>query len=274
MQSVLRSLMTLEAISTSQPVRLSELARIVNLPKTTVARIVRTLSAAGWIAGDANIGDPRWRLTARALAVGSTVSSGVDLREVARGIITELGAQTDENIHLSAPDGDSMVLIERVPSSRSVQTVASVGDRVPMYLTASGWAYLALLPQEDVLEHLPRELEATTSISVVDPSELISELEAVALRGFAINPGRWRADVASIGAAITDRVGRPIGSLSISMPSYRFSEDIVEPFGQLVRAATEAVSQEYARRSIGSSQSANEARRPAPEPASAPEILE
>lgn len=252
MQSVLRSLETLEAISRLQPVRLSNLSRAVGLPKTTVVRIVKTLSEAGWIASDTDFGDPVWALTPRALAVGATVSAGVDLRDVARPTLQELGAATDENIHLSKPDGDSMVLIERVPSSRAVQTVANIGDRVPTHLTASGWAYLAQLTPEEVDEVLPEKLAAYTDLSVVDRAAIIRELGEVRERGYAVNPGRWRADVASVGAAIVNGAGRPIAALSVSMPSYRYTAESGTRYGELVRAAAKRISDEVANRTARS----------------------
>lgn len=244
MQSVLRSLETLEAIAKMQPVRLSDLSRFVALPKTTVARIVRTLSSAGWIAAESDRGDPRWRLTSRALAVGSTRASGIDVREIARPLIEELGRATDENIHLSSPDGDSMVLIERVASTRSVQTVARVGDRVPMYLTASGWAFLSRLPIEEARSLLPAP--EAPGAAVVDTADFFEHLKEAASQGYAVNPGRWRPDVAAIGAAIVNGSGRPVAAVSISMPSYRLSDDLAARYGELVRAATARISAEMA----------------------------
>ncbi len=41
-----------------------------------------------------------------------------DLRERARPVMVELGHTTDENVHLSVPDGDALVLIDKVPSTR------------------------------------------------------------------------------------------------------------------------------------------------------------
>ena len=242
MQSVLRALDVLEAVARKQPVGLSELARGLHLPKTTVQRILRTLAGAGWLAPHGEPGDQRWRLTPRALAVGSNIMNHVDLREVARPVMTELAVQTSENIHLSVPDDGMLVLIDKIPSGRPVQTVAHVGERVPMYLTASGWAYLSRLSPAEAGTLLPAILTATTDLSVIDREQLAAELRTVAERGYSVNPGRWRADVAAIGSAIVDSRGRPIAALSISMPSYRLTDDLHEPYGRLVRQATADIS--------------------------------
>jgi IclR family transcriptional regulator, acetate operon repressor len=239
MKSVLRSFAVLEAVAESQPIGLSRLSRELSLPKPTVSRILKTLQRAGWAAPEGQAGDVRWTITARALSVGSHVMSQVDLRELARPVITQLGAETDENIHLSVPDGSALVLIDKVQSSRSVQTIAQIGERVPMHLTGSGWAYLSRLDARIVDAMLPKDLAVDQPELFMDRARLIEELAEVRERGYAINPGRWRPDVASIASAVVDRTGRPLAAMSISMPSYRLVAELHEPYGQLVRAATE-----------------------------------
>lgn len=242
MQSVLRSLKALESIADLQPAGLTQLARSLSLPKPTVSRILKTLEHAGWVAPQGNPGEVRWIITPRALAVGSNTGERIDLRTVARPVLSELGMETDENIHLSVPDGNMLVLIDKVHSSRSVQTVSQIGERAPMYMTASGWAFLSTLEREEIGLYLPKQLVAATSLTITDRGELLDAVDDVRATGYAINPGRWRADVAAVAAAVVDRSGRSLGALSISMPSYRLTPELHEPYGVLIRSATRKLS--------------------------------
>jgi DNA-binding IclR family transcriptional regulator len=212
-----------------------------------VHRILRTLGEAGWVAPQGVPGEQRWVLTARALAVGASVMNQEDLRERARPVMVELGQKTDENVHLSVPDGDALVLIDKVPSTRPVQTVAHVGERVPMAVTASGWAFLSRLPEAERATRIP-DVVALAEDAHLTRDDILSELNGVAERGYDINTGRWRADVSAIGSAICDRQGRPVASLSISMPGYRLTDDLRAPYGKLVVDATMRISAELARR--------------------------
>lgn len=235
----------LEAIAERQPVGASELSRAVDLPKTTIARLLRTLHTAGWITADPGRGDPRWSLTTRARTVGLAAPGDVDLRDIARPFAEEVGSITQENVHLTKREGSSMIRILRVASTRPVQTV--VETRVPIHQSGSGLAFLSKLSWEQVLELLPYELTSLTGQSIVDTEVLRQELEDVRERGYSINVGMYREDVASFGAAIVNVLGQPVGAFTISMPAYRLDEQQVPQFGELIRDAAARASAELAR---------------------------
>lgn len=249
-QSVLRAMTALEAIATLQPVGASDLARAIGLPKTTVARLLRTLNQAGWIDAEQGRVDPRWSLTTRARTVGMAAPGDVDLRDIARPFAEELGRITQENIHLTKPEGSSMIRILRIASARPVQTV--VETRVPIHQSGSGLAFLSRLSWEDVLERVPAELTSLTEQSIVDTQVLQEELEEVRARGYSINVGMYREDVASFGAAIVNSDGSPAGAFTISMPTYRLDDAQIPQYGELVRDAAARASRELARVQGGS----------------------
>jgi IclR family acetate operon transcriptional repressor len=115
-----------------------------------------------------------------------------------------------------------------------------------MYLAASGWAYLARLPRAEAKALLPAEVSFASGGSL-SRAALLDELEKVAAQGYAVNPGRWRSEVSAIGSAILGKDSRPVASMSISMPSYRFTQDLHEPYGTLVRDAATQVTEKIAR---------------------------
>lgn len=154
----------------------------------------------------------------------------------------ELGAKTEETIHLTVPDEDGyVVLIEKVSSTRSVQAVTSVGGRAPIHATSSGLAILAHRPQAEIDQWLSGSLERWTELTEVDPSRIREELARIRERGWAINPGWWRRDVAAVGAAIVDQQGLSIGAVSISTPADRLAPELHEPYGRLVVEAASTI---------------------------------
>lgn len=229
-QSVMNALKILEAIGDQQPVGVSQLARHVELPKSSVQRALRTLDRAGWIRpveGD----QTRWELTSRMLAIALKAFGEYSLRDHAAPAMAELRDRTNETIHLVSLDGDKGIVIHRIDSNQAVRAFVEVGSRSPLHATASGRAIMAYLPEERVRQILAGDLETYTDATITDTQMLLDKLAEVRERGYALNVAEWRPEVASIAAPILSVDGQPLAALTISIPMNRFSDEIVERYG-------------------------------------------
>ncbi|MFG2072367.1 IclR family transcriptional regulator [Nonomuraea maritima] len=228
MQNVVTALRVLEEVSARQPVGVGELARELGLPKSTVQRSLRTLHDAGWIrpaGGEVT----RWQVTSKLLQVARRTELG--LRDAAVPVMEELRQQTGETVHLMVPEGEAVVLIERLETDKPLRIVLPLGIRLPLHASANGKAVLA---------HLDRpldELPAYTGTTIVDGEALRAELAAVRARGYADNRGEWRPDIAAVASAILGADGSPIASISISTPASRMLDDLRAAYGALVTRA-------------------------------------
>ncbi|MGI5291539.1 IclR family transcriptional regulator [Nonomuraea polychroma] len=233
MQNVINALRVLEEVAVRQPAGVGELARGLGLPKSTVQRSLRTLHEAGWIrpAGGAVT---RWQVTSKALQVGRRAELG--LRDVALPVMEELRQRTGETIHLMVPEGDAVVLIERLETDKPLRIVLPLGIRLPLHASANGKAVLA---------HLDRpidELPAYTGTTITEPELLRAELAEVRARGFADNRGEWRSDIAAVASAVLGPDG-PVASLSISTPASRMPDDLRPEYGRLVTQAARTLTE-------------------------------
>ncbi|MDP4506735.1 IclR family transcriptional regulator [Nonomuraea sp. NBC_00507] len=233
MQNVINALRVLEEVAVRQPAGVGELARGLGLPKSTVQRSLRTLHEAGWIrpAGGAVT---RWQVTSKALQVGRRAELG--LRDVALPVMEELRQRTGETIHLMVPEGDAVVLIERLETDKPLRIVLPLGIRLPLHASANGKAVLA---------HLDRpldELPAYTGTTITDPELLRAELAEVRARGYADNRGEWRSDIAAVASAVLGPDG-PVASLSISTPASRMPDDRRPEYGKLVTQAARTLTE-------------------------------
>lgn len=240
-QSVQRSLRVLETVASRQPVGVAELARSLDLPKSTVQRSLVTLAEQGWL--EPVHGDyVRWSLGPAARRLARASARETTLREAALAPMQALRDATDETIHLAVQDGVRwMVLIERMDSTQAVRTFNELGTRTPSYATSTGLSVLAHLPDADLEELFAEPLEVFSSTTVVDAAELRKELATVRERGYAVNLCRYRPQVAAVGAPIRAAAGRPVGGICISMPDSRFRPDRVEGWGRLVADTAGAI---------------------------------
>jgi IclR family transcriptional regulator, acetate operon repressor len=235
--SVLNALRILEAIGEQQPAGVSQLSRHVDLPKSSVQRALRTLDRAGWIRpveGD----QTRWELTSKMLAVSLKAFGEYSLRDYAEPAMDELRRRTGETIHLVGFDGERGIVIHRLDSSQPVRAFVQIGSQSPLHATGSGQAILAFIPRAQAEEIVSGNLERYTSETVTDAKIILKRLDLVRERGYAVNVGEFRPEVASISAPILSFEGRAIAAMTISIPMSRYSEDIVDKYGAWARELT------------------------------------
>lgn len=240
--SVVSAIRVLEAVGERQPVGLSELARAVGLPKSTVQRTLLTLAGVGWCGAD---DAARWRLTYRAFAVGNQARDADELRVRALPVLHELQLATGETIHLAAPDGRELVLVERLDTAHSLRAFLPLGHRIPLNASATGQAYLAASTDAVVDAYLAGgPLAPRTSSTVTDSGALRSRLAEVRARGWSVNPEGLSEGIAAVGAAILGADGRPVGALSVSGPTVRMTADVFDTHGRAAADAARRISRE------------------------------
>ncbi|WP_207914059.1 IclR family transcriptional regulator [Micromonospora sp. KC213] len=242
MKSVIRSLRVLEAVAQHQPVSVSELAKLFDLPKSTMQRTLITLSEAGWLR--ASRGDrTRWEIGARVLAVRPAAFQGSSLFAAAREPMLRLRDAVDETIHLSVPDGlECMVVVDRVDSTQTVRTFYQIGETSPLHTTAVGHAVLAHFSADDINEVVTGSLHHYGASTFTEPAQLRVALDHVRQVGYAVNRNQFRPDVCAIAAPILDRSGTPLAAVAISMPDSRFDDDRLSEWGRLVAATADEIS--------------------------------
>jgi IclR family transcriptional regulator, acetate operon repressor len=241
-QTLIRGLRVLEALTAQdRPVGVGELSRTLDLPKSTVQRLLRTLDQEGW-AQTSNDAVTRWQLSPRLLALARRDTSSRSLRELAMPHLTALGVRTGETIHFSVLDRDvQLVLIERVDSVHAVRTFNSIGAATALHTSCSGKAVLALLPDARVQEILARPLEKVMPNTSVDPQHLMHQVLEARSHGYAVNIAENRPGVCAVGAAVADDAGNPVAAVAISMPDTRFDPNRVPEWGAWVRDTARAI---------------------------------
>ena len=241
MRPVTISLQILEEVASRQPIGTSELARQLELSKTTVHRALMSLAEAGWIepSGEAR---KSWQLSLRALMVaGKAMEPQSSLRSVAIPVMEELRRSTGETVHLVTRYCDSVVLIERLDGIKPVRVFHPFGGRAPLNVTSSGKAILASLPQAELDSYLKNGF----SNGQHDASAIhafAKELQIVRKRGFALNLGQNVPDAHSVGAAIMGEGDRPVAAITISAPSERMPEKLCMARGNLIKDAARRIS--------------------------------
>jgi IclR family acetate operon transcriptional repressor len=241
MRNVLNTLRVLEEVARRQPIGVGELARVLEMPKSSVQRSLQTLNAAGWIR-PARGEITRWVVTTKALDVGRHASGDLGLRDAAVPLMEDLRQRTEETIHLTVPEGNKMVLIERLETAKPVRTSMALGHALPLHASANGKAVLANSSPAVIQRLLAEGLPGYTDTTITDPERLLAELDTVRAQGYATNHGEWRSDVGSVAAVIMGGVEDPVASLSVNIPMSRLTDESQSFFGAVVSEAAKTLS--------------------------------
>jgi IclR family transcriptional regulator, KDG regulon repressor len=228
-------------LSREESLGVSELARRLDLAKSTVHRLLTTLAAEGLIEQDHATGG--YRLGIVVFELGEAVRVHLDLHAAAGPVLASLREQTGESSQVGILDGTEVVYVDRLESSQSLRLFTETGRRVPVHCTSSGkvlLAHLADADREALLARLP--LTALTPHTLADRDALRAECAKVRRRGWAEAVNEREIGVASVAAPVRDVAGTVVASVSIGAPVIRLGAPRRRELGALVAEAGEAIS--------------------------------
>ena len=201
---------------------LSAIAKEVELPRSTVQRIVGALSSEGFLISASPTS--RVRLGPGLVSLGSAAKADID--RVIIPHMKQLSIEVEETVDLSVQDGKVMIFIDQVISdSQKLRAVSSVGEAFPIHTCANGKAIMANMTDKEIDQLInTKALSKLTEFTISDPTALKNEIEKIRKRGVAFDREEHCEGVCAIGIAIADPHGRNI-AISIPVPSVRFSRN-------------------------------------------------
>lgn len=234
-QSVERAFHLLEVVAAAGgEMSLSALSAAVQLPLPTIHRLLRTMVATGYVR---QLPNRSYALGPRLIPLGE--AAGRQLGSSSRPILQRLADELGESANMATLDGQMIVYIGQVQSSRSMRMFTEVGRRAYPHATGVGKAILATMSNAEV-EQIVRStgMPQPTSKSASTLDELFERLDVVRERGYAIDDEEQEIGVRCYASAVP---GAPVRTgISVSGPSSR----VDDVFGEraiplLQRAAAE-----------------------------------
>ncbi|WP_425292548.1 IclR family transcriptional regulator [Agrobacterium fabrum] len=152
----------------------------------------------------------------------------------------ELNRSTQESCNLLEPCGVEMVYVSRFTSHKQISIHVPLGQRLPMYCTSAGRAFLSALPESEAASRIARSsLVRHTPGTDIDPASLAAVIRQAHRDGFALSNEEYYVGDIAVGAPIVNGDGQPLGAINISVPFSRWAlkEVIAELAPQVVNAA-------------------------------------
>ena len=195
---------------------LGQIARHVELPRSTVQRIVSALSDEGFISvGD---GNGRIKLGAGLLSLGMAMAE----RPLERlgNVIKSLAEETGETVDLAVLRGGEMLFVDQVVGRQRLRTVSSIGETFPLTTTANGKAALACLDEVSATNLILQEVQ-TKIAPDVPIAEKLAEIAAIREGALAVDEDEHTDGISALGFGVMDRSGE-VFALSVPVPTSRY----------------------------------------------------
>ncbi|WP_129115433.1 HTH-type transcriptional regulator XacR [Halegenticoccus tardaugens] len=217
-----KTLALVEALMEEGPCGVTELAQNLDMGKSAVHNHLTTLRKHGYVL---KTGD-EYRVGLKFLEIGGCTRKSMEFYQVAEPEVKSLAAETGELANLLVEEQGLGVYLMRSKGEQAVNLDTYAGLRTYLHTTALGKAILAYLPESRVDEIIDqRGLEPITSKSIETRDELFETLEAVRERGYAIDDGERLEGLRCIAAPVKTSSGTVLGSISVSAPASRVSDD-------------------------------------------------
>jgi IclR family pca regulon transcriptional regulator len=239
-QSLERGLAVIRAFDARHcELTLSEVARSCELTRAAARRFLLTLVDLGYVRTDGKL----FSLAPRVLELGYAYLSSLSLPEVAEPHLEALVARVHESSSVSVLDGDDIVYVARVPTSRIMTVAINVGTRFPAYATSMGRVLLAGLAEPELAAYLARvRPDQLTGHTIASPPALRAELEQVRRQGYAIVDQELEQGLRAVAAPLHDRTGTVTGAVNVSVQASRASvEEMRSHLLPALLAATAAI---------------------------------
>lgn len=235
-QSLERGLLVLEALVKNGTSGVTELSESLELDKTVVHRLLRTLYEMGYVTQDEH---RHYTVGAKLRAIGAKTLAGLDLRTLALPHMRALAEHTKGVSHLAKMAESRVIYIERVHHPELSANSTDVGGEAPGYCSAAGkimWAYLPEVQLNQLLDRVePRQHTLNT---ITDRMEIQQHLAQVRDQGYAMDKEEHRLGLMGLGAPVRDHTGTIIASLCVAENSMRSTlESLQKTLNKVIEAA-------------------------------------
>lgn len=198
----------------------SEISSAIDLPKSTVHRILVALANTGLLRKDETA--DRYSLGYKALELAFAASKQLDLISVAMPHLQRLRDEVSDTATLGLKIGHRFADVAWASGLSALRWTPTLGEQYPLHWGALGKAILAFQPDEEIEAYLRAEpLVAATAKTITDPVKLRDELKRIRELGYALSFGEHVESAAGVAAPIRACDERAYAAVCVTGPDSR-----------------------------------------------------
>jgi IclR family transcriptional regulator, blcABC operon repressor len=241
--AVVRAARILDLISQSTgPLSLAELARALELPKSSLHGLCATLAQLRLIT---RLDNGQMTLGPHVMSWANAFLARSDITQEFLAAWDEVNVLPQETITLSVLDGASVVYIACRNGNRPLGVTFRIGMRLPAPFTATGKAMLSTFSDEEIRSKLkgpwPKPL---TAMGTPNLAAFVKDMEETRRRGYSIDDNEVREGMHCLGAPVFDSSSKhAVAGVAVSMLSLDVTPETQEKAGRAIRHLADRLSE-------------------------------
>lgn len=193
-------------INEKKSLGISDFAKLLTLPKTTVQGIVQTLCHLGYLEKDHETG--KYRLGPYVFQLGMKYATNLDLVSIARVWAERLCSQFKQPVNIGMLVGDKVVIVLRVEPENRFMSYPQVGSVIPTHTTCIGKLLCAYMETKRLHEILKDyTFQMLTPNSITTKEDFLKEIKKVRQTGISFDNQESVMGLAGIGGPIFNYTG-------------------------------------------------------------------
>lgn len=205
-------------------ITLTEIARLIDSPKSTLVPILNTMREQGFIHFDSQTS--RYQLGIKSYTTGVSYLNEMSALQFIRSEMQRVVKKCAETCQMGLEDHGEVlyVAIEEPDTHNRLRLASSIGQRLPMYCTALGKVLLSAKDPEELAALYPDALTAFTKNTITEINKLRNSLADVAKNGYAIDDAEIQDDLKCVAVPLLKH-SQIVGAVSVSFPLYRTTDE-------------------------------------------------
>lgn len=220
-RAIERAFKLLESFSVKRhQMGITELAEYSGLSKATAFRVAETLVELGYLNKDE--ATQSYSIGGKILTLGHVFLDSLNFRAIALPYMKNIRDTLEETVSLYVVVNKKRVSVERVQSSQGLRTVVNVGEEMPLDKGASA-----------------RILVAYSDFNPGIDEEILAQVRK---DGYAYTVSEREKGTSAISVPIRIASKKLVAALTISGPSFRYNEQTLPKYVQVMKEAAAAIS--------------------------------
>lgn len=222
---------------------LADLAAALELPRSTMHRLLQLLQTQGIVEADPQ--SHHYRPGLELYRMASLLATHMPIVRIATPLLQEITARCDETalLGLYLPQRRQMIFAAKVDSRHPVRYILEMNVPRSVCWGATGRGIMAYLPQTEIEQLLVSEQVSPATGELLNADGVRRELAEIRRRGYAFTRGQHIPGSVGVAVPIFDAHNLVIGDLCLTIPDFRFHPGSEIELARLLASSAARLSQ-------------------------------